>query len=161
MRTIILIIFTIMCFGTCVAQSPDTILIEATNTTYNVVVEDDMINYPFGKDFPGKITVVYPNGIFLNTDVPNQLRFRDLVALELFDGRRYRPQTANPTETPRLRYFSNGGSPYFVNLNTGTGFIPIDPALPNGRGSFWAQWEWENQGGNTIHFGPVLFAERN
>ena len=141
-----LLIFTLLFSGLLHAQ--DTILIESTMTTYKVVVEDNMINYPFGKDFPGKITTVYPTAIFLDTDIVNESRF--------YNNHR-RPIGSHPQEVPQLWYYDGGGTVHTVLANEGVVYIPTSDT------SFWAQWHWRRLGveGHEVPFGPVFFKENN
>ena len=113
-------------------------------TMYEIVVEDDMINYPFGKDFPGKITVVGNGFIFLDTTIPYG-----------FDE--IRPVGSHPQEVPQLWYYDGGGTLHTVLANTGIVYIPTSNT------SFWAQWHWRRLGvdGNEVAFGPIFFSENN
>ena len=108
-------------------NAQDTIMIESTRTTYQVVVEDNMINYPMGKDFPGKVYIVGNGYVFMDTVVPT----------DFYENNR-RPVGVHPDATPRFRYFDRNGQARFLEVNQQNGdqfYLPIGP-------NFNGQWEW-------------------
>ena len=120
MRTLIFLLFSVSIFA------QDTIDIDINGmTTYVVVVEDNMINYPMGKDFPGKVHVVGNGYIFWDTIIPHG--FNPL-----------RPVGVHPDATPRFRYFDRNGQAQFWDIN----MTLTDGWLNNIGSNFNGGWEW-------------------
>ena len=125
MKNLILLI-AILITGLVSAQ--DQLIIEINGmTTYEVVVEDNMINYPMGKDFPGRVGTVGNGYIFLDTRVPTHF----------YENNR-KPVGVHEDATPRFRYFDRLGHARFLEVNQQNGdqfYLPIGP-------NFNGQWEW-------------------
>ena len=145
MKYIILLIFAIMCAGTCVAQSPDVLMVGNPPVAYTVVVEDNMINYPMGKAYPGKVHSVGDGFVFMDMIVPTGF----------YDNNR-KPVGVHEDATPRFRYFDGNGQPDHLDVDgvgeiDGTFYLPITPNFNGG-------WEWHvncpgcNQ--RYVQFGP-------
>ena len=96
-------------------------------TEYVVVVEDNMINYPMGKDFPGKVHTVGNGFIFMDTHAPTG--FNPSL-----------PITVRPGTIPQFIYYDANGQQQEVDLNEGDPqfYLPITPNFNGG-------WAWLNE----------------
>ena len=117
MRTIILIIFTVMCLGTCVAQET----IHINGNDYEVVNRD--FDHVWGPDVPFRIQSV--NSSLSNIIIDTYISPEELENIKWH----YRPSLIAPrNELPLLRYYTNGGFQHRVSANnnqTNTALIPL------------------------------------
>ena len=147
MKYIILLIFAIMCAGTCVAQTD---VIRINDVMYSVVAgtteNEPTISQVWGKNIPMRITTVHNNHIFISTafnrhDI-NQIRRQG--------------QYADRNQVPQLRYYIDGGNQQQLNAgpdSTGNTNVYVPLNGHNGNRVFSAQWYWPNLGGTDIYTG--------
>ena len=137
MRTIILLIFAVMCFGTCVGQEFDETIV-VHNTQYQVV--DRQFNHVFdaedGTPVSFRIGWLTNDGIIIETTWRDPLRHWP------------RPQWNNPDEFPYLRFYVNGGTQhqeYAQHDQTHTFFIRIPKTSNPSMDHLNFQWEWRGE----------------
>ena len=120
MRTLIFLLFSVSIY----AQSSDVLMVGNPPVAYTVVVEDNMINYPMGKDFPGKVHSVGNGFVFMDTHVPTG--FSPIA-----------PSDIRPGDTPQFRYYDENGQPRSIEINVGNPqfYLPITPNFNGG-------WAW-------------------
>ena len=144
MRTLIFLLFSV----TIYAQSPDVLMVGNPPVAYTVVVEDNMINYPMGKAYPGKVHTVGDGFIFMDTHVPTG--FYDVAPIP--------PSDYREGDTPHFRYYDADGHPRSIEVNIGNPqfYLPITPNFNGG-------WAWhvdcegspfENCVERYVRFGP-------
>ena len=160
MRTLILIIFAIMCFGTCVAQEFDETIV-VNDLQYSVV--NRQFNHVFdaedGTPVPFRVASVSSSTLEIDTYVG----LRDSQRLSDFETKFPRVVGMSPHEFPFLRYYINGGMQRQHFSQSTVDFlldIPLD-----GVNHLNLRWEWRgeivqfdrdgNVSSTTLHPTPI------
>ena len=148
MRTLILIIFTVMCLGTINAQNTFSV----DDTVYEVVDKDFNHVWDENTGVPFHLTNIDTqyNYLYFDTDIPNMANFTH-------DNR---PPVGNrPDELPVLWIYENGGNVRLPipNANQGELFIPL-----NGLNNLSMFWYWPRSAypGNELLIGKAFHTTR-
>ena len=129
MRTLILIIFTVMCLGTINAQNT----IEIHDVVYQVVHDNSQprqINQVWGETVPMRISFITRTDIIINTNIPD---------LDAFTHHHRRGQLNRTETTPQLRWYENGGNQRQALATGSDVFIPLE-----GLNTLSMYWYWRN-----------------
>ena len=106
MRTIILIIFAVMCFGTCIAQEFDETIV-VNNLQYSVV--DRQFNHVFDAEDGTPVLFRVASVSSSTLEIDTYIGQLESQRLSDFETKFPRVVGMSPHEYPFLRYYVNGG----------------------------------------------------